>query len=40
MDRNKQNYEAPKTEVLDLELAKSFVQTIGAQRQDYKSEEW
>ena len=40
MSEDKKIYEAPQTEALDLALARSFVQTIGAKKKDYESEEW
>lgn len=36
----KRFYEAPQTDVLNLALSKSFVQTIAAKKKDYESEEW
>ena len=40
MKENKKLYEAPRTEALDLALAKSYVQTLAAKKTNYESEEW
>ncbi len=40
MNEDKRFYEAPQTDVLDLALARSFVQTIAAKKTNYESEEW